>query len=69
MRLFPKKAYAACRHCTHGKLASEESRVLCRNKGIVDADYVCRKYRYDPLKRIPHRRPTLPDFSPDDFKL
>lgn len=69
MRLFAKKAYRACRHCANGRPTGDGERVLCVHKGIVEADYACRKYRYDPLKRVPKRRPALPAFSADEFKL
>jgi hypothetical protein len=29
----------------------------------------CRKYRYDPLKRIPFRQPSLGEYYEDDFRL
>ena len=32
------------------------------------AYYACRKYRYDPLRRVPHRQ-SLPHFDPRDFSL
>lgn len=69
MRLFAKKAHRACRHCANGRQAEGGERVLCIHKGIVEPDFSCRKYRYDPLKRVPKRRPALPTFSADEFKL
>lgn len=69
MRLFPKKAYPACKHCRYGRKTSVGEKILCTRKGIVEPDFCCRKYCYDPLKRVPGRRPALPTFSPEDFKL
>lgn len=69
MRLFPQKAYRACRHCIHGKQTSDGEKVLCPRKGIVEPAYSCRKYRYDPLKRVPRRLPALPSFTKEDFRL
>ena len=39
-----------------------EEHVVCPKKGVVRADYVCRRFRYDPLKRSPKEKPPLPDF-------
>ena len=27
--------------------------MVCRRKGPVSADFSCRRFRYDPLKRVP----------------
>lgn len=69
MRLFPKKAYSACKNCRYGRKTSNGEKILCTRKGIVEPDYTCRKYLYDPLKRVPKRRLALPTFTADDFKL
>lgn len=45
--------------------------MLCTRKGVVEADGSCRKFRYDPFKRIPPR-PKAQDFSKyeqEDFSL
>lgn len=43
-----------CEYCIHGTLSSVGTSVLCRNSGMVDLDNPpCRKYVYDPLRRIP----------------
>lgn len=70
MRLFRKKiekACALCAHCT--KL--DESSALCIKKGVVSLDSKCRKFTYEPTKRIPKKMKT-PDFdkySQEDFSL
>ena len=38
-------------------------------RGAVQPFDHCRAFSYDPLRRVPRRRPQLPTFSPDDFKL
>ena len=43
--------------------------VLCTKKGLVSTLYSCRKFLYDPLQRIPRRRPELPSFTAEDFSL
>lgn len=69
MRLFSKKAYPACKNCRYGRKAMDGDKILCTRKGIVEPDFSCRKYCYDPLKRVPKRRPALPAFTAEDFKL
>lgn len=62
--LFRKKIERSCSYCAHsGKIDSET--YLCSKKGFVPACHKCRKFKYDPLKRVPSRRkPT--DFSQYD---
>ncbi len=33
--------------------------MLCYYNGPVAADYKCRRYKYDPYKRNPSRRPDI----------
>ena len=45
--------------------------MLCVKKGVVSADGKCRKFQYDPCKRIPPRPKAL-DFSQyeqEDYSL
>lgn len=43
-----------CEYCIHGTLSSVGTSVLCKNNGMVDLDNPpCRKYVYDPIRRIP----------------
>ena len=42
--------------------------VLCKNRGVVSPYFACRKFRYDPLLRVPHRQ-ELPHYDPKDFSL
>jgi len=45
-----------CKFCEHADVLSDPDKMLCRRHGIVDASYLCRKFRYDPLKRVPARK-------------
>ena len=47
--LFKEKEYRFCACCAHAVDCGEE--MLCRKKGPVSKDGVCRAFRYDPLKR------------------
>ena len=59
----------ACEYCLHGRRAADDKMILCSLRGVVSPYYQCRKYVYDPLRRIPRRQPKLPEFSPEDFSL
>ena len=58
-----------CRFCESASDIADESTVLCCKKGVVSENGSCRSFRYDPLKRVPHRNTALTDFDPDDMKL
>lgn len=68
--LFRKNLPSSCLYCVHGAAVSQD-RVVCAKKGLVDAGNPCRRFQYDPLKRVPPRRKAM-DFSrydQDDFSL
>ena len=46
----------ACALCEYAHPLSSGDELLCRKNGVVSADFVCRKFRYDLLKRTPARR-------------
>ena len=47
-----------CAYCEHAVPLLSEDEVLCRKNGVVSADYHCKKFSYDLLKRKPARRLT-----------
>ena len=62
--LFRKKIQPSCLYCTYGtKIDSEQ--VLCIKKGVVSTEGSCRKFEYDPCKRVPVKPKAL-DFSKYD---
>ena len=68
--LFQKKMDPRCAYCERSAKLDADS-VMCIKKGVVAAGGSCRKFKYDPLKRIPPR-PAVPDFSrlkDEDFTL
>lgn len=68
--LFRKKIVRSCSYCVKGTRLNENE-VLCVRKGIVRIDKVCRKFQYDPCKRVPLKRKAS-DFSKydnEDFSL
>ena len=54
----------------HGTKLDDEQ-VLCIKKGVVPVEGKCRKFSYDPCKRIPPKQKAL-DFSKyeqEDYSL
>ncbi len=62
--LFRKKINRSCSYCQRGTAMGDEQ-VLCTKYGVVSVYYSCRKFRYDPLKRIP---PKMKAFDGDKYK-
>ena len=68
--LFRKKIDRACSYCIHGTKADEDL-IICAKKGMKGPDDCCRKFKYDPTKRLPKKSRPL-DFSKydkEDFSL
>ena len=68
--LFRKKIEKSCAYCRFGTMLDEDL-ALCSKRGVVSAGRKCRKFRYDPLKRVPFR-PKAPNFRKyegEDFSL
>lgn len=69
-KLLNKNAYeAVCKNCKYGRLSPDGENVLCVKKGVVEPDGKCRRYSYDPLKRVPRKAPVLMTADPSDFDL
>ena len=68
--LFRKKIERACAYCLYGAKL-EEDVILCSKVGMRTESESCRRFRYDPCKRIPSKVKSL-DFSKyekEDFSL
>lgn len=59
--LFRKKIPHSCAYCANST-AMDEDQFLCIKKGVVVDTGKCRKFKYDPCKRIPVKAKAL-DFS------
>ena len=68
--LFRKKITRACSYCAHGTNIDDEQ-ILCTKKGVVPLYGKCRKFLYDPCKRIPAKAksPDLTQYTVEDFSL
>lgn len=68
--LFRKKIERSCSYCRYGAKL-EDDVILCSKKGIRTCGESCRRFKYDPLKRVPHKAKAM-DFSKykeEDFSL
>lgn len=57
----------SCAYCTFGNRSKEGNKVLCEKTGLVDSDYSCKKFIYDPIKRIPKKQLEIPNQEGDDI--
>ena len=68
--LFRKKIERSCTYCLYGTKL-EDDQILCSKNGMRGIDESCRKFKYDPLKRVPVKAKAM-DFSKfqdEDFSL
>ena len=64
-----KQIPKSCDYCFFGKKSSAFDTILCKYKGPVTARNFCRKYKYDPLKRVPVKVSDIGTYTEEDFKL
>lgn len=62
--LFRKKIERSCAYCLYGTQL-EDGQILCSKKGLKTVADKCRRFQYDPCKRIPLKAKAL-DFSKYD---
>lgn len=48
-----------CAYCEYARDTHEREFVICSKKGVVNAMGKCRKFIYDPMKRIPRPAPAV----------
>ena len=68
-KIFGKNIKPACEYCAKGTLSKDETKVLCKRKGIMKLNSKCFRFKYDPLKRRPAAEPSLPEYYAEDFEL
>ena len=68
--LFRKKIKRCCSYCAHGTCFSKDQ-ILCSKQGVVSYSYACRRFEYDPCKRIPSRAKALDfrKYDQEDYSL
>ena len=55
----------ACAYCARA-VRIDENTMVCVKKGVVNPEDACRRFRYDPLKRIPESAGMELPLSPED---
>lgn len=68
--LFRKKITRSCGYCQYGTEFGSDQ-ILCAKKGVVSVFGSCRKFRYQPCKRIPPKMKALDlaKYKETDFSL
>ena len=68
--LFRKKIERSCCYCIHGTQMDGEQ-ILCVKKGVVSTDEQCRKFEYDPCKRVPPKIKAINfrKYDDEDYSL
>lgn len=68
--LFRKRTPRSCQYCAYSA-GLEDNRMLCAKRGLISACSGCRKFRYDPCKRIPPKPKALDfnKYNDEDFSL
>ena len=66
----PPESDGSCFDCEFGKPSSISSDVMCKYKGIIAANGICKKYKKNLLAARPRKKRSVAgDFSPEDFSL
>ncbi|MBE6611521.1 MAG: hypothetical protein E7632_03415 [Ruminococcaceae bacterium] len=58
-------AAKVCEFCRFCEAITGTEDMLCEHLGVVSREHTCRRFVYDPLKRVPRRLPEL--VVPDDL--
>lgn len=66
---FKKNVEPRCEYCVYGTSLEHSNEVLCLKRGITETGDFCRKYKYNPLKRVPKRQKISNNYKPEDFSL
>ncbi len=68
--IFSKNIEPMCCYCEKGVLMQNNKYVICKKRGVVTASYYCRRFIYDPLKRIPPmKKLEKQEFKQKDFSI
>lgn len=68
-KLYGNNIEPACEICALGHRTTDGKSVLCSRKGVVDRYDFCRRFEYDPLKRIPERPSHKAEHKAEEFEL
>lgn len=66
-KLFGENIDCNCEYCSNWNLEGEG--YVCVVGEQISESGSCKKFSYDPLRRVPRKKPHLPKYSPEDFTL
>ena len=68
--LFRKKIQRSCSYCQNSTKLNSDT-ILCAKRGLMPADKPCRKFVYDPCKRVPPKEKATDfgNYTSEDFSL
>lgn len=59
-----------CATCQFAKKIDGTMDMLCKTRGVVSYNYICRKYKYDIFKKKIHKKKSLDtNYTADDFSI
>ena len=64
-----KKIERCCESCARGSIGEDDESIFCPKMGVMEKHSSCKKFIYDPLKRVPKKSPLLPEYTEKDFEL
>ncbi len=68
--MFNKKIEQDCRWCRFGYVTVDRDTCMCDKYGVIAIPQKCRKFRYDPLKRIPEQSAEInTEYTEEDFAI
>lgn len=69
--LWEESELKICRYCAFAKRIPATEEVLCEKKNVIQSeDNICKKYKYDILKKeLRRRKATTKKFDKDDFAI
>ena len=69
--LWEESELKICRYCAYAKRLPATEEVLCEKKNVIHSeDNICKKYKYDILKKeLRRRKSETKKFDKDDFAI
>ena len=64
--LFRKNIERNCSYCVYSAKIIGSDNIMCSKKDMIPCDQGCKKFKYDPLKRIPVKAKPKDFSSMDD---
>ena len=58
-----------CCYCEHAKPIHDTTGYICKKKGVVNYNFTCKKFAFDPIKLSPVLPAKISPFSPVDFEF